>query len=217
MPATETRLLILGAVAVFEPVNGYQIRRELISWRVEDWAHINPGSIYSSLATMTKHGLLERHDLVDGGRPVAVYTVTDAGHEELSTLFRTAIEDTAESIDRLAFHTALSLASLVPREDFVKWLTVRLDRLDERLAAMSRDLRASRRGNDTPPHILRLVSLWVESGRVERRWIRDLLDAVQAGELTFSGEPMTWQPSPDDPGHQMTADRERYLGLLGGG
>jgi hypothetical protein len=27
MAATETRLLVLGAVSLFEPVNGYQIRR----------------------------------------------------------------------------------------------------------------------------------------------------------------------------------------------
>ncbi len=43
MAATETRLLVLGAVSLFEPVNGYQIRRELMSWEVDRWAHINPG------------------------------------------------------------------------------------------------------------------------------------------------------------------------------
>ena len=43
MAATETRLLVLGAVSLSEPVNGYQIRRELMSWEVNRWAHINPG------------------------------------------------------------------------------------------------------------------------------------------------------------------------------
>ena len=45
MAATETRLLLLGGVLLFEPVNGYQPRRELLSWQVEDWAHIGRGSI----------------------------------------------------------------------------------------------------------------------------------------------------------------------------
>ena len=36
-------MLLLGAVALFEPVNGYQIRRELLSWQVDRWAHTNPG------------------------------------------------------------------------------------------------------------------------------------------------------------------------------
>jgi hypothetical protein len=46
MATTETRLLLLGPVAIFEPVNGYQIRRELMSWGVESWAN-------SSLARST--------------------------------------------------------------------------------------------------------------------------------------------------------------------
>ena len=214
MAATETRLLILGAVALFEPVNGYQIRRELLSWRVEEWAHINPGSIYSSLATMARHGLLERHDLVDGGRPVAVYTVTTAGRQELVTLFRAAIE-TVSSFDRLAFHTALSMGPLVPRQDFAGWLAVRLDRLDHQLKELDEQVRTGRATDLVPPHVLRTMTLWQELGRVERLWVADFMAAVHAGESTFAGEEMAWQPHPDDPGHQMTADRQRYLRMLG--
>ena len=44
MAADETRMLLLGAVALFEPVNRYQIRRELLSWQVDRWANVNPGS-----------------------------------------------------------------------------------------------------------------------------------------------------------------------------
>ena len=82
MAATETRLLLLGTVMLFEPVNGYQLRRELLSWQVEDWAHVNPGSIYSGLSTLARQGNLERHELVDGTREVAVYTSTPAGRRE---------------------------------------------------------------------------------------------------------------------------------------
>ena len=65
-------MLLLGAVAMFEPVNGYQIRRELMSWQVDQWANINPGSIYHALTSLTEKGHLTRHDLVDNGRTVAV-------------------------------------------------------------------------------------------------------------------------------------------------
>lgn len=85
MVANETRLLVLGAVSLFEPVNGYQIRRELMSWDVDKWAHINPGSIYSSLTTLTKQGHLHRHDVLDGTREVAVYTTTGAGRGSWAT------------------------------------------------------------------------------------------------------------------------------------
>jgi DNA-binding PadR family transcriptional regulator len=62
----ETRLLLLGAVALFEPVNGYQIRRELLSWQVVRRANTNPGSIYHGLSSLSSQGHLVRHDLVDG-------------------------------------------------------------------------------------------------------------------------------------------------------
>ncbi len=38
-----TRLLVLGAVRIFQPTHGYFVRRELASWQVEEWAHLNPG------------------------------------------------------------------------------------------------------------------------------------------------------------------------------
>jgi hypothetical protein len=50
MATTGTRLLLLGVVAVFEPVNGYRIRCEPVSWHVEEWADLNPGSVYIGLA-----------------------------------------------------------------------------------------------------------------------------------------------------------------------
>ena len=53
-----TRLLLLGAVRIFQPVHGYLLRRELLSWQVEDWAHVKPGSIYSGLRTLVGLGLL---------------------------------------------------------------------------------------------------------------------------------------------------------------
>ena len=74
-----TRLLVLGCVRIFQPVHGYFLRRELMSWEVERWAHIHPGSIYNALKTLTKAGLLAEietptghtapaHDLRDHAR-----------------------------------------------------------------------------------------------------------------------------------------------------
>ena len=75
MAATATRLLLLGAVAIFEPVNGYQIRRELTSWQVDRWAHMNPGSIYGGLATLARQGHLVRHELYDRSDFMAAFSM----------------------------------------------------------------------------------------------------------------------------------------------
>ena len=116
MATTETRLLLLGAVAIFEPVNGYQIRRELLSWGVESWANLKPGSIYNGLTTLTQRGDLVRHDLRDGSREVAVYELSDKGRTEFRRLFDEALTEVRPTTP-LAFQTALSMLPLVSRAD----------------------------------------------------------------------------------------------------
>ncbi|RKH24127.1 PadR family transcriptional regulator, partial [Corallococcus sp. CA031C] len=76
MRSSTTRLLLLGADGLFEPVNGYQIRRELMSWQADQWANVAPGSIYHGLARLSADGLLTRHDVTEGARDVAVYQLT---------------------------------------------------------------------------------------------------------------------------------------------
>ena len=68
-----TRLLVLGCVRIFQPVHGYFLRRELVSWEVDRWAHVHPGSIYNALKSLTKAGLLEEVGVVaEGPRPPSV-------------------------------------------------------------------------------------------------------------------------------------------------
>jgi DNA-binding PadR family transcriptional regulator len=214
MAAAETRLLVLGAVMLFEPVNGYQIRRELMSWRIDEWAHIKPGSIYSSLSTLTGQGHLARHDLVDGGRDVAVYTVTDGGKAEFARLFRDAMER-VDPLAPLAFHTAVLLLPMVSRADFIDLLERRLEALRR---AHTERLTAPAEGDPdaSPPHLPAVADLWSRMDRTEREWLEQLLDQVRHGSFAFAGEPTVWAPPPDDPGWQMDADRRRYRQLLRG-
>jgi DNA-binding PadR family transcriptional regulator len=210
MATTETRMLLLGAVAIFEPVNGYQIRRELMTWGVEDWANIKPGSIYNGLTTLAQRGELVRHDLRDGSREVAVYELSETGREEFQRLFEeamTAVRPTAP----LAFQTALSMLPLVSRADAKRMLEQRLANLD---AASEGYDEKSVDVEHVPPHVLAVMDYWERVAQVEREWLGRLLSRIEDGELGFLGEPMGWTPAPDDPGHQMSADRERYLAML---
>jgi DNA-binding PadR family transcriptional regulator len=212
--STATRLLVLGAVSLFEPVNGYQIRRELMSWEVDRWAHINPGSIYSMLTTLTKEGHVALHQVRDGNREVAVYTTTGAGRDQLATLFGHAME-TVEVLDPLPLHTALSMCSMFPRDTVRRHLQRRIRALDDslRTSAEERDAYA---GGGVPPHVVRLVDLSLATMAAERDWLVGVHAEIEAGGyVAFAGEPADWRPDPDDPGWQMAADRERYRGLLG--
>jgi DNA-binding PadR family transcriptional regulator len=210
MAATETRLLLLGAVMLFEPVNGYQLRRELLSWQVEDWAHVNPGSIYSGLATLARQGNLDRHDLVDGTREVAVYTSTALGRREFERLWRAAVE-TPDLLSPLPFHTGLSLMPLMSRTAVREALQTRLANLDARVRdQLSQEVPAE----SVPPHVLALADLWMGMGQTEREWLVDLIGRVDRGDFGLRGEPADWQAPPDDPGWQMATDRRRYLELI---
>ncbi len=209
MAATTTRMLLLGAVALFGPVNGYQIRRELMSWRVDEWANIKPGSIYHGLSALADRGLLVRHDLVDGGRAVAVYELADAGHAELLRQLEASIVRTTV-FGRDDFQTAFGMAPLLGAERILPLLRRRRTSLAEQIAAL-RD--AETPHDHVPPHAIRGMELWLAGAETELAWLDRVIADVASGELEI--DPVSWTPPADDPSHQMTADRERYLRLLG--
>jgi DNA-binding PadR family transcriptional regulator len=205
-------MLLLGAVAIFEPVNGYQIRRELTSWQVDRWAHMNPGSIYGGLTTLARRGHLERHDLVDGGREVSVYELTDSGRTELERLTVAALE-TVEMYDRSAFMAAFSLLPSVLPADQARTSLVARGVTLERVLAEFAELKL--RSEAVPPHVARGVLLWYDVTVAEIGWLGEVIADLEAGRFAAAGQDWGWQPPPGDPGWQMDADRKRYRTMLG--
>ncbi len=203
-------MLLLGAVALFEPVNGYQIRRELLSWQVDRWAHTNPGSIYHGLSSLTSLGHLVRHDLVDGGREVAVYELTASGRTELERLMVDALE-TVNPYERSAFTVAFSMLPLLDRDRVLRSLTRRRVELERTVAEF-----ATAEPGVAPPHATRSMLLWLDLAVAELAWLRETIEEIRAGTLPFAmDEDWGWTPPADDPGWQMGTDRERYRALLG--
>lgn len=215
MSALTTRMLVLGVVKIFGPANGYQLRRELLSWEVERWAHLNPGSIYSMLSTLEKQGAIERHDLADddGSKPVAVYTVTPAGDSEFERLMISAISTVPDSGDALPLRVALNFGPMLTRATFLRAVRVRIEVL-----AMGRDIIVGkvdqmRRIRTVPPHVVSELGLEIALVDAQLAWLRELGDEVAAGGLDFADDTASassWQPAPDDPGWRMVAERERY-------
>lgn len=211
MAAHETRMLLLGAVALFEPVNGYQIRRELLSWKIDHWAHTNPGSIYHGLSTLARDGHLVRHDLVDAGREVAVYELTSEGRAELRRLMTGALE-TVDLFARAGFSAAFLMLPLLDRPTVLSCLVRRRASLEQAVAEL-----AGAEPGLAPPHAARTSILWLDLAVAELAWLRETIEDVRSGRLRFAdGEDWGWTPPDDDPGWQMSADRERYRELLRG-
>jgi DNA-binding PadR family transcriptional regulator len=209
MAGQETRMLLLGAVALFEPVNGYQIRRELLSWQVDRWAHTNPGSIYHGLSTLTAQGHLVRHDLVDGGRDVAVYELTEVGRAELDRLLVEGLEN-VDPYERTAFHVAFSMLPLLDDRRVLRCLTARRVALEQTVKEFA-EAKSDLGPVDAPPHARRSMLLWFDIAVAELAWLRETIEEIKADRVAAAD----WMPPADDPGWQMNADREKYRALLG--
>ena len=171
-------MLLLGAVQLFEPVNGYQIRRELVSWRVDEWAHINPGSIYSGLETLARAGHLARHPLVEGSRTVTRLHDHRGGARRVPAALRGG---GAHPRPRLGprVHDGAVAAPLVDRAVFLGLLEERLAAVDAVLAeGEALAVGAGRRAAAAPAPADRPVAA---QGRTERAWLVDTIAGVRAG------------------------------------
>jgi DNA-binding PadR family transcriptional regulator len=164
-----TRLLLLGAVRIFQPVHGYLLRRELLSWQVQDWAHVNPGSIYSGLRTLVKQALLEELP----GDPVA-YRLTPDGEVEYQRLLSLALRepdwsDPTRLLGGLCFFTTL------PREEVREALRARALVLEATVSGTASAIRSIEANRTAPAQTTELFRV--------------------AGHYRFAGE----EPGPDHP------------------
>jgi DNA-binding PadR family transcriptional regulator len=196
-----TRLLLLGAVRIFQPVHGYLLRRELLSWQVDAWAHVNPGSIYSGLRTLTKQALLEEVP----GEPVA-YRLTMDGELEYQRLLSQALRepdwsDPTRLLGGLCFWTTL------PRAEVREALRARalvLEAMVSGTASATRGVQVNRTSPASTVELFQVAGHWLEG---ERTWVREVCARIDEGHYAFQGEPGAnvgpvdgrWPPALPDP------------------
>jgi DNA-binding PadR family transcriptional regulator len=171
VPATDVRLIVLATVRHLEPATGYAIRKRLVEQGVEAWGGVSVASIYSVLRTLAKHGALEEIDDPTGvRRNTKAYRTTEAGRAEFLALARRALE-TVDPARPLAFHVALTLTALIPQEDYI-------DALRVRLATLERNLGFS---PELEPEVRNAARLWRKLAETEAEWIRETIAAVAPG------------------------------------
>jgi DNA-binding PadR family transcriptional regulator len=186
-----TRLLVLGAVRIFQPAHGYLVRRELLSWQVEEWANVKPGSIYNALRTLTRDGLLIEEDApiaVGGTGPAAraTYRLTPDGESEFFRLEREALwqlhpGEPGWLLAGLSFWFALS------RQEVLDALAGRRAQLESRLAGAPY-LADEIRGSDKPAHVVEYVHMMEAGVRAELEWVQGAAERISSGSYGFAGE-----------------------------
>ena len=188
-----TRLLVLGAIRVMQPVHGYEVRRELISWRLEENTNVKPGSIYGAIRTLEKDGCIAVHAREsDDRRPErTTYVLTGEGEKEFQLLLRTSWWSVSSSSEPLI--PALSLMLHLPREELVQALQARMSVLEGHLDALSFQRAAIKDGatgadGDIPEHVREILDFVAAKARAELEWTRGLQRRLRDGAYQFAGE-----------------------------
>jgi DNA-binding PadR family transcriptional regulator len=177
---SSTRLLVLGVVRLFQPVHGYDVRRELLSWRADQWANVSPGSIYSALKTLTKDGLCEvvGTDQV-GGRPErTTYRLTANGEEEFHTLLRETWWEVRQPVDPLL--PGLCFMHWLDRDELLAALKHRAAQIQGILQAVDFAV-AGLPSATTPAHVKELFRLSAARVQAEIAWGEAFAAALEKG------------------------------------
>ncbi|MGY1897375.1 PadR family transcriptional regulator [Nocardia gipuzkoensis] len=173
------RLLVLGVMRLRQPVHGYAVRQELLSWRAETWTNVKPGSIYHALKQLTREGKLSafgtQHS--DQGPGRTLFELTEAGEAE----FRRLMDEALVSIDMAELGAGIAFMDALPRSHVIAKLREQRRRSEE----IRTDLLAmipNFPGRYEAPHATDLLELW--SGVFENlsRWTEGVLARLEAGE-----------------------------------
>jgi DNA-binding PadR family transcriptional regulator len=182
---SSTRLLVLGVVRIFQPAHGYLVRRELMSWRVDQWAALHPGSIYNMLRTLERDGMLEEAEKADGKPHRTSYRLTADGETEFLALLREALW----RVDPYDPRTLLAGASFMwalTREEVVAALESRVAQLEAAHRGTGFAVDTVRADPTKPSHVSELLLLADARMQGELAWAREVLERLRAGEHEFA-------------------------------
>lgn len=170
--------LAVLATLIEEPMHPYRITQVLRERGKEHSIRLNWGSLYSVIASLEKHGLIEAQRAErDGARPErTVYAITDAGRAKAMGWLRQLIEVPAKEYP--AIETGLSLIMLLAPDEAVALLRRRLELLDERIAELETlgDLRL--------PEIFLVEARYeLAMQQAERAYVADLTERMARGAV----------------------------------
>ncbi|SDE31663.1 PadR family transcriptional regulator [Glycomyces harbinensis] len=175
--ANLTALAILS-VLTHRPMHPYEMARALRGWSKDRDMQVKWGSLYSVVASMEKHALIEAAGTGrEGNRPErTVYRITDAGRAEMVDWTRELL---AAPEDPQRFRAGLSVMSVVGPDDAADLLGERIAGLEQRIAGLRRELDEGRG---------RLPRLFTVEGahelaltEADLAWTRALRDEIASG------------------------------------
>lgn len=180
---------MLGAIRVFQPVHGYFVRRELLTWRADQWASLNPGSVYNALRALARDGFLEEVATEASNGPARTsYRLTDDGEAEFVQLLREALW-TVDANDPGLLMTAVSFMRSLSREEVLAALEHRIAQIETSHRSLEFSISSVLDHPGKPRHVAELFYLNDARLQGELEWTRALAERLRQGDYAFAGEP----------------------------
>jgi len=196
------RLLVLGAVIGRGTAHGYQVRKDLESWRIDLWGSIGQGSIYHALRRLEAEGQLDEveDDSPSAGPSRTLYRATEAGRRT----FRDLLEHTLASEESTPEQTvaAIGLLPELTRDRAIELLEGRLAAFRSRRERMVRE--HEQNPDEEWAHHVEAISYWNRAATAEIEWTAALIASLRAGAYTLRGE-----HAEEPPDHPLAAARPR--------
>jgi DNA-binding PadR family transcriptional regulator len=198
-------MMILGLVKWMQPVHGYDVRRELLSWSADKWANVQPGSIYHALRKLTEEGLLREVATEQvGARPARTrYEITSKGEDEFENLLRGHWWTLSEVVD--PFFAAFSFLPALPREEASAALRNRAQLLRSNIESLKSAMDSGWMVRGKPTHVAWMWQLSIARAEGEIAWCERIADLVDSGvsylpdELAQAPGWENWPAWPDEP------------------
>jgi len=173
-------MMILGLVKWMQPVHGYDVRRELLSWGADKWANVAPGSIYHALRKLAEEGMLREVATEQvGARPArTTYEITATGDDEFETLLRAQFWSLEQPAD--PFLAAFSLLPAMPREEAAAALRNRAQQLRVIIDKFTAGL-ATEWIRRKPVHVAWMWELGIGRAEAEIAWCERVAKLIESG------------------------------------
>jgi DNA-binding PadR family transcriptional regulator len=181
-------MMILGLVQWLQPVHGYDVRRELLSWNADKWANVQPGSIYHGLRKLSEEGLLNEVATEQvAGRPARTsYEITEKGKAEFQSLLRGNWWNLSAGSD--PFMAAFAFLPALPREEAAAALRNRA--LQLRVAVQQLEAATQADWLDhKPTYVAWMWELTIVRSEAEIAWCERTAKRIAAGEPYLPGMP----------------------------
>jgi len=163
------------------PMYPYEMAQTLRARGKDKNFNVNWGSLYTVVNNLEKYGFIEEAGTVREGRQPerTTYQITAQGLAELRDWMAELLSVPED--ERGGFVTALSEAGILPPDDVIKLLTIRLATLDKANAAHQADMRLWR---ERLPRMLLIEAEYQLAMRLaQTSWVRGLLKELVDGTM----------------------------------